>query len=203
VPLPNLAATADLDARGITWTSPEETRVATYLAEASAAIREAAGVPILQKTSTAVVTGSCDQWLRLPGPPVTAVSAVSIDGTALAADDYKLIDSQLWRSTGWQPEYEPSRVTVTLTHGLVEVPVDVVGMVCVLVAGALRASRATADGTGLAPPPGDVIAVAVDDFRVQFRQDGDRQVTLFELPDRVRTRLRARFGGGAHVLELR
>lgn len=203
MPLTNLAATADLTARGITWTSPaEDTKVNTFLAEASATIRDAAGVPILQKASTVVITGSCDQWLRLPGPPVTAVSAVSIDGTALASTEYKLADSALWRSSGWQPQYEPSLVTVTMTHGLAEVPPDVVGMVCVLVAGALRASRAVSDGSGLAPPPADVASLAIDDYRVQFQQ-GERQATLFEIPRHVRDSLRTRFGGGVDVLEFR
>jgi hypothetical protein len=196
-----LATTADLTARGITWTSPgEDDLVGVFLDEASAAVRTAAGVPISQATSTVSLRGSCDRWLRLPGVPVTAVEDVSIDGGTVA--DWKLVDSMLWRRCGWQLTDEPSVVTETQTHGLVEVPVDIVGMVCALVGMALRQVHSSTDGTGATPLPQDVVSVGIDDYRVQFRQDGDRNLTVFTLPERVERSLRTRFGGGASVVEL-
>lgn len=200
MPLANLAATADLTNRGITPAPGEEQRVTTFLAEASAAVREAAGVPISRLTSTVVLAGTSSHWLRLPGPPVASVASVTLDGTTVT--DHKLVDGSLWRPCGWQPGYEPALATVTLTHGFVEVPEDIVGMVCVLVAGALRASRATTDGTGLAPPRG-VQSVAIDDYRVQYDTSTDQAVTMFDIPDHVQRKLRARFGGGADVVEFR
>lgn len=200
-----LASTADLTARGITWTSPaEDSLVTKFLAEASTAVREAAGVPISRVTSTVVVAGGANQWLRLPGPPVASVSSVSIDGTAVASTDRKLVDDRLWRCDGWRPLCEPSLVTVTMVHGLLEVPEDIIGMVCVLVAAALRAKRAATDGTGLASPPADVTSIAIDDYRVSFAQNpDDRQVTVFTIPERVKDSLRSRFGGGVAMVPSR
>ena len=200
MPLAALASTSDLTARGITFTSPdEEVKVSTFLAEASAAVREAAGVPISRLTSIVTVMGGTGQWLVLPGQPVVSVASVSVDGATVT--DARLIEGRLWRRCGWQPTCDPSLVQVTMTHGLTEVPEDIIGIVCVLVALALRASRSTSDGTSIAPPPSDVVAVGIDDYRVQFRQDAaGRNLTLFEIPPRVVEGLRARFGGGVGVV---
>lgn len=195
-----LAATADLTARGITWEDDETVMVETFLGEASTAVREAAGVPISAATSTVVLAGVCDRHLRLPGQPVREVTAAAIDGQAV--DDWKLTaDGMLWRRPGWQPSDEPVSVTVTQEHGLPIVPTDIVGMVCSMVAMALRMVRSSTDGTGAAPVPQDVTSIGIDDYRVAFRQDGDRNITVFTIPDRVQRRLRARFGGGASMLE--
>lgn len=195
-----LATTADLTARGVTVDSSETAMVAVFLDEASAAVREAAGVPISDTTSTVVVAGTCDRWLRLPGQPVRDVTAASIDGDAVT--DWKLTaDGMLWRRCGWQPTDEPASVMVTQEHGLLEVPVDIVGMVCSMVAMALRMVRSSTDGTGAAPVPQDVTSIGIDDYRVAFRQDGDRNITVFTIPERVQRRLKARFGGGASMLE--
>jgi hypothetical protein len=195
-----LATEEDLAARGITWESDEDLMVETFLDEASAAVRAAAGVPISKTTSTVVLAGTCDRHLRLPGQPVREVTAAAIDGDTI--DDWKLTaDGMLWRRSGWQPSCEPASVTVTQRHGLLEVPTDIVGMVCSMVAMALRMVRSSTDGTGAAPVPQDVISIGIDDYRVAFRQDGDRNITVFTIPDRVQRRLKARFGGGASMLE--
>lgn len=173
--------------------------VGVFLDEASAAVREAAGVPISETTSTVSLAGTCDRWLRLPGPPVTAVASVEIDGAAVT--DWKLGDGLLWRRRGWQPSDEPVRVTVEQTHGLPEVPVDIVGMVCALVGMALRLVHSSADGAGASPLPQDVVSVGIDDYRVAFKQDGNRNLTVFTIPERVQRALKARFGGGASMME--
>lgn len=174
--------------------------VAVFLDEASAAVREAAGVPISEATSTVVLAGTCDRWLRLPGPPVTAVDSVEIDESTVT--DWKLSSSLLWRRCGWQATDEPTEVTVTaMEHGLPEVPADIVGMVCSLVGMALRAVRSSTDGAGTSPLPQDIVSVGIDDYRVAFRQDGDRNLTVFTIPKRVQRSLKARFGGGASMLE--
>lgn len=194
-----LATTADLTARGITWTQPDEdAAIAAFLDEASAAVRDAAGVPISEATSTVTVAGERDRWLRLPGPPVTAVHTVDIDGDTVT--DWRLSRGALWRRAGWQPTDEPSAVTVEQTHGLAEVPADIVGMVCSMVGMAVRALHSSSDGAGPAPLPHDVVSVGIDDYRIAFRQDGDRGLTVFTIPARVRMRLRSRFGGGAAML---
>lgn len=194
-----LATTADLTARGVTVDASETAMVQTFLDEASAAVRQAAGVPISATTSTVVLAGTCDRWLRLPGPPIREVTAAAIDGDTVT--DWKLSEGMLWRRCGWQPTDEPASVSVTQDHGLPEVPVDIVGMVCSMTAMALRLVRSSVDGTGAAPVPQDVTSISIDDYRVAFRQDGDRNATVFTIPDRVQKRLRARFGGGASMLE--
>lgn len=192
----SLASTTDLTARGITWVSPDEdTLVDVFLSEASAAVREAAGVPISLVTSTVTLRGEATHWLPLPGPPIVSVATVAIDAETVT--DFKLVDGRLWRACGWQPTCEPALVDVTFTHGFTDVPVDIVGMVCVMVAGALRAAKSD----GVAPVPSDVVSVAIDDYRVQYSQDPDgRSFTLFTIPEHVRCALAARFGGGAGVV---
>jgi hypothetical protein len=194
-----LATTADLTARGITSTADEASTVDTFLREASSAVREAAGCAISQATSTVTLLGERDTELRLPAPPVQTVSSVSIDG--LAVTDYRLAGDTLYRACGWRTEcLGPSVVTVTYQHGLPVVPEDIVGMVCVLVAGALRASRESDDGTSLAPDP-TVGGFSIDDYSETGPNTGQpAPFTRFEIPEDVRARLRSRFGGGSYVV---
>lgn len=71
------------------------------------------------------VVGTTGQWLRLPQWPVTAVSAVTLDGVTLIAGapgsgalTYRLVGNRLYRGCGWQTYCgEPSTVGFTYTHG--------------------------------------------------------------------------------------
>lgn len=94
---------------------------------ATAVVQEAAGGQrILQVTGDVItLTGTTDSWLPLPQLPVTAVTAVLLDGDALTVGapgsgglTYRRRGSRLWRGSGWQ-QYrgEPSEITVTYTHG--------------------------------------------------------------------------------------
>jgi hypothetical protein len=197
-----LATTADLAARGITFTEDESSTVDTFLSEASSAVREAAGCAISQATSTVTLEGHRDYALRLPAPPVQSVSSVLLDGAAVT--DYRLAGDTLYRACGWRREcLGPSLVTVEYRHGWPVVPDDVVGMVCVLVAGALRASRESDDGTSLAPDQ-EYGGFSIDDYSETAPNTGQpAPFTRFEIPDAVRARLRARFGGGVYVVEPR
>lgn len=105
------------------------------------------GATLLLQLATAIVQSICGQrivqvvddqvvldldeydggpWLYLPERPVTAVSAVAIGATALAAPvDYtvQLSRGRVWRATGWRSALiaycdQPSTVTVVYTHGL-------------------------------------------------------------------------------------
>jgi hypothetical protein len=198
VALDPLATLADLTARGLTVEESEETIAETYLDVASAAVREAAGCPISQATSTIEEEGPNDSlWLHLPGPPITAVASVEIDGEAVT--DWRLSRGQLWRSVGWQTGCGPSEVTVTYTHGLPTVPSDIVDLVCRIAAAALVAYRSQPDGEGLAA--GDVRAERLGDYSVTYGDTG--LITEMELPDYLRERLAARFGGAAAVVRSR
>jgi hypothetical protein len=190
VTLPSLATSTDLSARGADISNPA--LVTEMLSVASAVVRTAAQSPILSTTSTVTLTGwQCDQWLNLPGLPVTAVSAVSINGTAVT--DFRLDGARLWRSVGWGVDDGPATVVVTLTHGFAVVPPFVRQLVCDL---AISGIDAAADGARV---PG-MIGERVDDYAVQFIHDENSVATVFELPHATRDALRKAFGGGAEMV---
>lgn len=174
--LESLATLADLTDRGVTVTDSATAQRA--LDDASEAVRDAAGSAITAVTATVTLPGVASRYLRLPVSPVTAVSVVGIDGTAIT--DWTLTDGRLRRDGGWCGE----DVTVTVTYGLSEAPGDVKRLVCELAAALL------------AVDPGSRVGVtmeAVDDYRVGFTDAG----SVLELPERTRTWLRSRFGAGA------
>lgn len=193
-----LATVADLEARGVTVEAAETAIVGTYLAEASTAVREAAGVPISQTTSTVDLEGPDDsQWLTLPGPPIQSVTAVEIDGQAVT--DWRLRSHRLWRAGGWSTGYGPSEVTVTQNHGLPTVPDDIVGLVCRIAAAVLVHYRAQPGGEGLAAK--DIRSERIGDYAVQYGDGG--RITEIELPEYLREQLAARFGGGIELVKSR
>lgn len=192
-----LATVADLTARGLTIDPSETAIVNVYLDVASTAVRTAAGVPISQTTSTVTLEGEASHWLSLPGPPVTAVASVELDGVPVT--DFKLRSSRLWRACGWSDPCEPSEVEVTQTHGLPTVPADIVDLVCRIAAAALVAFRSQPDGEGLAAK--DVRSERIGDYAVTYGDGG--RITEMELPDYLRAQLRARFGGGVAVVRSR
>lgn len=189
-----LASVADAQELGLTVEEGEEALVERYLRAASAAVREAAGVPISQVTSTVELEGRGEVWLRLPGPPVTAVSEVMLDGAAVT--DWRLRSGWLWRRSGWQSGRGPSEVEATYTHGMPTVPEDIVMLVCRIVAATLNAYRDGVDGEGLAA--GAVTQERIGDYSVSYGDGG--LITETDLPDYLRARLRARFGGGAAMV---
>lgn len=192
-----LATVADLVALGLAVDDAETAIVQTYLAVASAAVREAAGTPISQTTSTVTLEGEADQRLRLPGSPVTAVTVVELDGVALT--DWRLRSDRLWRHGGWTACDGPSEVEVTYTHGLPEVPADIVDLVGRLVAGALSSYRAEDGGASLGTQV--VTSERIGDYAVTY--GGDGLATDMELPAYLRERLAARFGGGISLMRSR
>ncbi|MDG9705548.1 hypothetical protein [Streptomyces sp. DH37] len=193
-----LATVADLTARGLTVDASETAIAGTCLDIASALVREAAGVPISQLTSTVAVEGVASQWLTLPGAPVTDVSAVAIDGETVT--DWRLRSGRLWRRDGWSHRWEPSEVEATYTHGLAEVPADIVDMVCRLAAASLLAFRDSgADGSYLgARVP---MQERIGDYSATYAYA--QQAAENELLPHQRQQLRARFGGGAAVVRSR
>lgn len=192
--LPNLAAAADLSTRGVDVS--DTALVAEMLAVASSVVRRAAQSPILETTSTVTLWGLDDgRYLDLPGKPVTAVSSVVVDGVALAASDFKLMDGRLWRQVGWGG-CEPVEVVVTLTHGFLAVPADVKQLVCDLAIAGMGAAREGAHNP-------NVIAEKIDDYSVSFAQGYESVASVFELPRLTRQSLRKRFGGGAGLVTSR
>lgn len=182
--LASLATAADLPA-GIAGDTARALRVA------SAAIRDAAGATISQETSTVVVTGGPGTLLGLPGP-VTVVSSVLIDGTAVAADGYEVLPNGLWRRCGWGDA--PVPVTVTYTHGLA-VPDDIVDLTCQL---AIAWLNHMAEGGG---STAGLTSVRIDDAAEGYSDESAGQVSPVYIPEATRNWLANRFGGGAQVVE--
>nr|WP_157167549.1 hypothetical protein [Streptomyces typhae] len=192
-----LATVADLEARGLAIAPEEVALVGVFLEEASAAVREAAGVPISQTTSTLVLEGAAGPWLTLPGPPIQSVSAVEADGQPVTG--WRLRSNRLWLAGGWSTGGEPSEVTVTQTHGLPAVPADLVGLVCRIAAAVLVHLRAQPDGEGLAAK--DIRSERIGDYAVTYGDSG--RITEIELPQYLREQLAARFGGGTSMVRFR
>lgn len=190
--LPDLIVTADLTARGVDTSATA--LVNTMMAVASSVIRGAAGSPILEADSTVVLWAvDAGQWLDLPGRPVTAVASVDVDGVALAADDFKLVDGRLWGWSAWSDGIVPVMVEVELTHGLAAVPAHIKQLACDLVIAGMNAATQGANPVG-------VVAERIDDYSVTYAQGAEAVASAVELPKRTRLALRKQFGGGAGVM---
>ena len=189
-----LASVADLEARGLAVDASEAAVVNVYLGVASAAVREAAGSAITRTTSTLTLEGGPGQRMTLPGPPIVSVDAVTVDGRTVSG--WRLVSGRLWRAAGWSGR-EPSEVEVTYTHGLVDVPDDIVDLVCRMVAAALLAYRSEDGGAGLAADK-EITSERLGDWSVTYGADG--RVTEMELTQAWRDRLAARFGASITTL---
>jgi hypothetical protein len=184
-----LATVADLEARGVTVLPSETTIVGTYLDVASTIVRDAAGCPISEVISTVTLEGVAATRIFLPGQPVTAVSDVEIDGVAVT--DYRLTNGALWRSQGWTGLCEPSAVTLTMTHGLDQVPADIVDMVCRMAAQSLLSLR-SGD-----PAPRQLTSERIGDYAVTY---ADTESGVMSLTNYQAAKLAARFGNGGTTM---
>jgi hypothetical protein len=190
-----LASLLDLEDRNIAVT--DSGLAATMLAVASASIRGAAGSPVSEVESTIRYDGHrADRYLRLFGPPVTAVSAVVVDGTA--ATDWRLSgDGRLWRACGWGVDDGPCPVDVTQTHGLTTVPADIVDLACSYASAGMAASA-----DGYATHAG-VVAERIDDYSVTYAQGAEAVQSVMEIPPATRAWLSSMFGGSAAMVATR
>lgn len=183
-----LATAADLEVRGVDVSNGA--RVARMLVSASEAVREAAGCAITSITSTLTVLPNRGHWLDVPGP-VTAVAALSIDGTTVT--DYSIIGGRVWRECGWLTAGPHAPIVITFSHGIPAAPEDIVDLVCSLAAAGMAAAEGAYD------PHRSLAYERIDDYQRGFRQGGDEVVSPMILPQRTRDWLRARFGNGVAV----
>lgn len=182
-----LASAADLP---LLWQADPDADKA--LGIASAAIRDAAGSAISVLTSTITVTGGEGRLLRLPGP-VGAVAAVAIDGDVVT--DYTVLPEGLWRYCGWTNGCGPVPVSVSLTHGLTEVPEDVKDLCVQLAVAWLQHNEAGGGSTA------GLKSVRIDDAAEVYSDESAEQVSPVFIPALTRAWLAARFGGGVAVVE--
>lgn len=187
-----LADLANLAARNIAV--PGGFDASELLASASDAIRDAAGCPITRATSTVPLPGTGTLTLDLPGVPIVSVASVSLDGVLLT--DWKLrASSSLHRWCGWCVD---ETYQVTYTHGLVTIPGDIVELTCSMVAMALNGAGGGYGAFGITQA--QHLGNAGESFFVPV---GGSLLSPMALPDRVRDRLRARFGTSAVAVVIR
>lgn len=192
MPLPNLAASADLSARGVDVSNTA--LVSTMLTVASSLVREAAGSPILSATVTVSWwVSEWSEWETIPVRPVQSVASVTLDGEAVT--DHKVVYNDLWRRDGWYVD-EPVEIEATLTVGLPAVPESVKQLVCDLAILGMN----TADAGALDPR---VVAERIDDYSVTFSEAAGAVSSAMTIPRATRSALRARFGGGVGSVRLR
>jgi hypothetical protein len=146
-----------------------DTATATLVVEACTAVVQAAadGQRIIQVVADMdTVIGTTERWLRLPQWPVTAVSAVTLDGVTLAAgvpgsglSTYRLVGNRLWRGQGWQTYCgEPSTVGFTYTHGYATGRQEL----------QLGRSSVLSLGRGLFDNPSGAASEKIDDYAVTY-----------------------------------
>lgn len=189
-----LATSADLTARNITL--PDGLDVDTALASASASVRDAAGCPIIQATSTVVVVVDDPCWITLPAGPVSAVASVSMGDVAVTRWT-KVGDSVRVSPRAWPVDTcFPAEVTITYTHGLPTVPADIVDLVCSVVA--IIGAQNGDPGSG-----GKTTMLRLGDYTESFAIPiGTDSPSPAALPLSVRQALQARFGTSVAMVRI-
>lgn len=104
---------------------------------------------------TYTTTGTVGSSIRLPFRPVTAVSAVRINGVAVTG--WTLVKNSLWRAAGFGTSCKvpPDEVEIDLIHGLTDPTDDVKGAVLETAATAYTA------------PIGAVLGEKIDDYEIR------------------------------------
>lgn len=173
------------------------TGTGTLLLEcATAVVQEAAGgqriVQVVGDTFSLI--GTTDSWLDLPQIPVTAVSAVTLDGVTLTSGTlvstyYKHRGSRLWRTDGWQTYVGmPSDVAGTYTHGWAA------GSQELQVARGAVLSLAK----GQFSNPSGVASESIDDYSVNFQA----MSSSMDATPYLKAALRRRYGRRAGLVRL-
>jgi hypothetical protein len=190
-----LATTGDLTVRGIDTSNLP--LADTMLGAVSDAVRDAAGCPISETTSTIRYDGWLgEKYLQLAGQPVTEVTEVTIDGDVVT--DWRLTaGGRLWRCAGWGVDAGPADVQVTQKHGLTVIPADIVDLVCQMAAAGIAAAN-----EGYLSHAG-IAGEQTPEYSVTYTTGEDAINAAMDLPERTRTWLAARFGGSASVVTTR
>lgn len=128
---------------------------ADALTRAEASVRAYVGWHLApEKSETITLDGPGSPVLLLPTLRVSAITAVTEDGQAVAPESYEWSSSGVLRRKGsssypsptWGPSWTSSLrgVTVELTHGFDEMPLDVTAIIERLAARASEASKGSA-----------------------------------------------------------
>lgn len=108
------------------------------------------------QTVTYTTLGAVATSIRLPYRPVTAVTAVRINGAAVTG--WTLVNGTLWRSAGFGSacKVPPDEVEIDLTHGYTEAPDDVKAVVIETAA------------SGYSVPVAAIVGESIDDYQVRY-----------------------------------
>lgn len=112
------------------------------------AIECAAHVAFVPRTATATVSGDGGTRIFLPNFEVSAVTAATVDGTALTSTELAAItinDAILYREACWASGYH--NISVTYTHGKTAVPGLIKRAALILAKSYLTASQIPANAT--------------------------------------------------------
>lgn len=165
---------------------PDE-RVDHLIEVASAEVIDAAGSPILRRTTTVELPSPVMNILHLPGKPIRSVHSVRTE-TGGIVGGWRRIHAGIYRPAGWPT----GMLTINYDHGLDEVPADIKDLVARMV---IAGGYALADQE-LALQNGRLSSVAIDDYKEGYNTTNVEALTEMQLPEGARTRLAARFGGG-------
>jgi hypothetical protein len=201
--------------------SDVDTATATLLVECATAVVQAAcgGQRIVRVTGdTLTLLGTTESWLDLPQLPVTAVSSVTLDGTALTAStDYKVFGNRLFRKFGWQTNYgwpwdyqygwypgnsyypppslangfpfqEPSAVVVVCTHGYASGAQEL----------QLARQACLTLAAGVYVNPDGATRAQIDDYAAQF----DAMAARMEASQHLKAALRKQYGRRAGLVRI-
>lgn len=196
-----LATTSDLANALQMAVADLDSDVATLLLEASTSVvQEAAGGQRIVEVADDAISliGLTGSWLDLPQIPVTAVSAVTLDGTALTAGSpgdagttYRRHGNRLWRTNGWQTYCgEPSDVSVTCTHGYAS------GSQKLQLGRAITLSLSK----GMYVNPSGVASERIDDYAVSYTRAVDEAAGM--LTDSMRVAIRRAYGRPGNAVRL-
>jgi hypothetical protein len=116
-------------------------------------------------TVTYTVLGSFCPSIALPFRPISAVTAVRINGVAVTG--WTLVKRTLWRTGGFGVScvIPPDEVDIDLTHGHAAPTDDVKGAVLETAAQAYEV------------PPSAVLSESIDDYAVKYATTGGLQLT--------------------------
>lgn len=142
-----------------------EQAVDTYTANqmltlASGQFSQAASTWFAAQSATFTTYGTPCVAIRLPFRPVTAVSAVRINGATVTG--WTLVKDTVFRAAGFGTSYPipPDEVEIDLTHGYTSVPDDV------------KAAVLETAAAGYAVPVAAVVGESIDDYQVRYSAAG-------------------------------
>lgn len=166
---------------------------AGLLIEVATAVVQAAagGQRILEVVDDEVTLyGGYASFLRLPQQPVTAVTSVALDGTALATGSWYRRPEGIWRQCGWLSSSLQCEVPVAVvyTHGYPEGDQRLQ-----LARGAVLSLV-----KGVAVNPTGASRLAIDDYQEAY----DRAAAALEASDYLAAALRKQYGRRAGTVRI-